>query len=67
VHPNQVPTTDVAAAVLVQAKVDRARGINLRINRKRPLAALTWTLAPGLKIGVQVSNYKSQVTSTTCS
>lgn len=37
-----------------QAKVDRVRGINLRIARKRPLAALTWSLAPGLKIGVQV-------------
>lgn len=36
------------------AKVDRVRGINLRIARKRPLAALTWSLAPGLKIGVQL-------------
>ncbi|KAF6256975.1 SPOC like C-terminal domain-containing protein [Scenedesmus sp. NREL 46B-D3] len=36
------------------AKVDRVRGINLRITRKRPLSALTWALAPGLKIGVQL-------------
>jgi hypothetical protein len=40
--------------VTLQAKVDRVRGINLRMSRKRPLAALTWTLAPGLRIGVQV-------------
>jgi hypothetical protein len=40
----------------MQAKVDRVRGINLRITRKRPLSALTWTLAPGLKIGVQVGH-----------
>jgi uncharacterized protein YeaC (DUF1315 family) len=41
----------------MQAKVDRVRGINLRITRKRPLSALTWTLAPGLKIGVQVGSW----------
>ena len=50
-----------AAAAVGQAKVDRVRGINLRITRKRPLSALTWALAPGLKIGVQVRELRAQL------
>lgn len=38
----------------MQVKLNRIRKLSTRFNRKRPLAALTWTLAPGLKIGVQV-------------
>eukprot|EP00879_Flechtneria_rotunda_P006085 GHRR01006398.1.p1 GENE.GHRR01006398.1~~GHRR01006398.1.p1 ORF type:complete len:324 (+),score=72.67 GHRR01006398.1:476-1447(+) len=41
----------------VATKLHRVRGVGVRTrNRKRPLAAMTWTLSPSFKIAVQVTS-----------
>jgi len=51
---------DFLRLLAVQTKLSRVQGLGLHCTqRKRPLASLTWTLAPGLSIAVQVGKERS--------